>query len=92
MEAFADLMEAKLRENDHKGGWIGCDGTWLFTRLQEEVREVAELPIERIQFRWQNGDPDVNRQRLARECADVANFAMMLVDVCGALPRKLKGI
>lgn len=78
--AFADLMEQKLQANDHKGGWRG-DAPWpLFLRLKEEVRELADLlgPGTRGDFAsW--------AYRVGREAADVANFAMMIADVCGAL-------
>lgn len=62
--AFAEAMELKLRENDHKGHWRYCSGTYLFNRLRGEVNELSRAPAD---------------QRLA-EAADVANFAMMIAD------------
>ncbi|MGE7271378.1 hypothetical protein ACQKK5_07950 [Brevibacillus panacihumi] len=59
---FAEEMEKKLRENDHKGGWEDCDILWLYGRLLEEVDELAAA----------EGDD------IVREAADVANFAMMI--------------
>jgi NTP pyrophosphatase (non-canonical NTP hydrolase) len=63
--AFAEVMERKLRENDHKDHWRYCTGTYLFNRLRGEVNELA---------RAKTAD-----ERLA-EAADVANFAMMIAD------------
>lgn len=73
---FARLMEAKLKENDHKGGWKHCDVGWLLMRLGEEFDELIKALYpkeERI--------PNV----VASEAADVANFAMMIADVVGGL-------
>lgn len=67
--AFAAAMEAKLKENDHKGGWSDCDKHWLMDRLYEEADELCGA---------------VNRgvaSEIEREAADVANFAMMIFDI-----------
>lgn len=40
--AFADAMEAKLRDNDSKGGWKNCTPHWLMMRLIGEVAELLE--------------------------------------------------
>jgi hypothetical protein len=95
VKAFAVLMEAKLRENDHKGGWIGCEVYWLLDRLREEADEVAAL-VKSFEgtppMRYVSATGELKplskstRGRIGREAADVANFAMMLADVCGALP------
>ena len=77
-------MEAKLRENDHKGGWQGDTATSLLKRLREETDEV-----EQALMAW---EPEL----VLREAADVANFAMMIADNRGGLlasrhPRQKKG-
>jgi hypothetical protein len=61
---FAQQMELKLRENDHKGGWSDHDFYSLFTRLKQEAQELETCP----------NSEDI------REAADVANFAMMIAD------------
>lgn len=66
---FAQEMERKLQENDHKGGWDTCSPKWLLNRLRQETAEL-ELAIA-------TGDP----VKTTREAADVANFAMMIADV-----------
>jgi len=87
--AFANIMEAKLRENDHKGGWKTDDAEDLFVRLGEECVELSEaIGLWRIQDDWRSAALHLPacRKNVAREAADVANFAMMIADVCGALP------
>ena len=39
---FAWMMEKRLRENDHKGGWHGALPQELLGRLQEEVQELDD--------------------------------------------------
>lgn len=78
--AFANLMEAQLRANDHKGGWRGDTAAALHNRLLEEAEELFDALNWRSAFL---GDADP--ERIGSEAADVANFAMMIADVCGAL-------
>ena len=65
---FADAMEKKLKENDHKRGWRHMSLQYLSMRLtqeREELRRAVEI-----------GDYNT----VLQEAADVANFAMMLAD------------
>lgn len=73
---FAVGMERKLRENDHKGGWKNCDNDYLRTRLQEEVDELEAMFVK---YGKASLRPNM-KNKLRRECADVANFALMLSD------------
>lgn len=88
VQAFADLMEQQLRANDHKPGWKGEDAiSDLFPRLIEEAEELQEaLQQWAVRVGW--GESALylpqNVARVGREAADVANFAMMIADVCGA--------
>lgn len=66
---FAEQMELKLRENDHKGGWSKCPVDYLFSRLGQEVMELDKALDFHIDF-----DGAIS------EAADVANFAMMIAD------------
>lgn len=75
---FGELMEERLRENDHKGGWQDESAGWLLGRLLQEVRELEIVLSQRVSL-----DPDVFKQLVAHEAADVANFAMFICDVCG---------
>lgn len=65
----------KMRANAGKAHWSTVSRAWLFTRLLEEVAELAGA-IE-------SGD----QEEIADECADVANMAAMLAD--GRLSKKL---
>ncbi|NBJ13243.1 hypothetical protein [Microvirga arsenatis] len=75
--AFALLMEQQLRANDHKPGWKNDAPVVLMDRLHEEAAELHEA--------LKQGD---YREHIALEAADVANFAMMIADVCGCLGEK----
>ena len=83
VQAFAEMMEAKLQENDDKGGWQHMGSAEVFVRLIEEAGELAALVDRRRGL-----PPAAWRAKLGSEAADVANFAMMLADVCGALVRQ----
>lgn len=76
--AFAKRMEAKLDLNRHKGdreGWIDDSARALLKRLREETKELARA-LDGAESR---------RERAPDEAADVANFAMMIADVCGGV-------
>jgi hypothetical protein len=77
---FAEEMEAKLKENDHKGGWYGCRFRALFPRLREETDELllAAHPLNLDTMAEKLTEEDACN--LIRECADIANFAMMIAD------------
>lgn len=86
--AFACLMAAKLRENDHKGGWQYTPTNYLAARLGEEAAELNALLIEARTDIASPPSSALNREeriKVGREAADVANFAMMIADVCGSL-------
>lgn len=94
VRAFADLMEAQLRANDHKPGWKDDTDLDLFERLGQESAELlAALHRNAKRLMW--GDSWVMEDtvpRVGAEAADVANFAMMIADVCGALKLKENGL
>jgi hypothetical protein len=79
--AFADAMERKLRENDHKGHWDDCQVEYLLRRLREETKELATVAGDRDARSLTNEE----EAAVVNEAADVANFAMMVADVCGGL-------
>ena len=80
---FSGLMETKLRENDHKGHWRNCDLEYMEQRIREEF---AELSAALMQYQIASLSPhEATRtrylgDRVKREAADVANFAMMIAD------------
>lgn len=78
---FAQEMEAKLRKNDHKGGWRGCRFSELFPRI---MHERDELLLAAAPLKLDTVEEIVTRQDacdVIRECADIANFAMMIADL-----------
>lgn len=81
---FADRMEKKLRENDHKGHWSRCTNRYLFVRLRTELRELvaAASGFRRMTKKKLSTDADLLAagEAVMREAADVANFAMMIAD------------
>jgi hypothetical protein len=93
VQAFALLMEEKLRENDFKGGWQRDNPKGdLFRRLMEEADELRTLlTVARVDIHAPPYMAMTKDERIltGRECADIANFAMMIADVCGGLPTDL---
>jgi NTP pyrophosphatase (non-canonical NTP hydrolase) len=82
---IAELMQHKLDKNKHKECaimnpegkgrmWSDCDVRWLLMRLREEADEIEKALNE-------NESP----VEIAKECADVCNFAMMIADNAGGL-------
>jgi NTP pyrophosphatase (non-canonical NTP hydrolase) len=78
---FAEQMELKLRENDHKGGWEDCDIAWLCKRIADERGELKRA-ISRRDKSWGSvtGFGEEETKRVIREAADVGAFAMMIAD------------
>lgn len=86
---FAEAMERKLRANDHKGGWRRDLPSALLERIKEETEELANLKplmlacVVRADECPQSPDHRATGfERVVDEAADVANFAMMIADVC----------
>lgn len=80
---FARLMESVLRDNDHKSGWQTMGFEELLSRIIDEVRELDHTPGTT----WGRG-PNffrVKASEVRKECADIANFAMMIADLYGKL-------
>ena len=79
---FAEIMEHKLSLHDanRTHSWKDEPVLYLFKRAKEEMDELfEELTV----------DPSVgigiNPDRVAKECADVANIVMMIADAVGGL-------
>ncbi|MBK1611720.1 hypothetical protein [Bacillus cereus] len=72
---FANVMEEKLKANEHRGGWDDCSIDFLTYRLREEQAELFNAL--RLYHMFPSDD---TRKRVEDECADMANFAMMIRD------------
>ena len=86
---FKDEMLRVLSANaDVKGGHRGCNAAFLVCKLLEEAGEVAKLLRRSMDFRTGRLEPvsPQKARRVLRECADVANIAMMLADLARREP------
>ncbi len=70
---FAEQMEAALKRNDHKGGWLQDDWDELYDRIKDETKELKKECEKLYQ----------DDEKIIKEAADVANFAMMIADIFG---------
>ncbi len=67
---FTHLMETKMLLNEHKGGHERLKLDELMKLLHQEIRELK-------------GAIDAKDYKAtALECADVANYAMLIADKC----------
>jgi NTP pyrophosphatase (non-canonical NTP hydrolase) len=73
---FAEVMEKKLQDNEHKGGWENCSIDFLTYRLRQETAELFEALT--LFHRMPN---EQTRKLVEDECGDVGNFAMMIQDL-----------
>ena len=80
VKAFAEAMIQKLNEpkNLEKDHWKKCNARYLHDLLKQEV---FELRLELIGSK-------TYKELILKECADVANFAMMIADSVGALSQE----
>ena len=73
---FAEIMEQTLQKHDEargSDGWLNADVDWLFERLQQEASELEEKIIKYDYIKSE-------ALPIIKECADIANFAMMIAD------------
>jgi hypothetical protein len=70
---FAEAMELKLRENDHKGNVTQVRFDYALDRVWDEVRELDRAGFGHINI----GTTKKKKAQIKLECVDVANFAMM---------------
>lgn len=78
---FSVRMEQKLKANDDKGGWDNCSKDDLLDSMKDELGEMIDA-ASRIGYSCFCGHSisDKEVQKLINECADIANFAMMIAD------------
>ena len=80
--AFSNAMLAKMNANNHKRSWHDASVDYLMHRLIDEVMELAEAVINikvAVERGGDVGSDDLFEKAMA-ECADVANFPMMIWD------------
>ena len=81
---FGLRMHAKLNQNMHKGGrenWLNDSPTALMNRLRDELVELQTAQAIAVMNRSRGkASLKEDAEAIANECADVANFAMMISD------------
>jgi hypothetical protein len=77
---FAQLMEIKMRKHDPVTRWKKSKRTDLFLALKKEMDKLEPL----AKYAGVN-EKTITPEAIASQAADVANFAMMIADVCGGL-------
>ncbi len=83
---FALVMEEKLKKNDHKGGWKQESLVYLSDRMKEEIDEMNAA------IGWaMDGETKIEFEKAQKECADSANFLMMIFDNLETLKNKSNG-
>ncbi len=95
IKRMAEGMQNKLDANSHKGGWVKYDEqgkrfwdksmvSFLKRKLREEVSELFAY----IDGRKKSEPSEELKEELFYEACDVANIAMILADICGAIPKR----
>ena len=85
VEAYAQTMEDKLRENDYKGGWKDCSTDYLIDKLLEETAELIRAfnksnSSSQLAAVFEDYLETTDGEDKSGEAADVGNVAMMLAD------------
>jgi hypothetical protein len=75
---FAREMERKLVKNDYKGGWEKMATVSLIRRLKMETKELEQAV--HVACDYCNQEMKSHKTDVSGECADVANFALMVFD------------
>lgn len=81
---LALVMEEKLRDHDEDRGprgWINDEPLSLFLRIYDELDELRPLLVDLPMIRGDDFEAIVDK--VIRECADIANFPMMIMDIVG---------
>jgi len=72
VDEFKRQMLRKLGDNTQKKHWLEMSYWYLFRRMEQEMKELERLLLdEKIPHK---------HKKVTLECADVANFAMMIAD------------
>lgn len=75
LDWFPKKMKDELMKHLNRPGWKKASFHMLFQRLLEEVIE-----LDNVMFTRGNEVRKMDKDRAIRECADIANFAMMMAD------------
>lgn len=75
VEGFSELMRHELNANEHKGDWTEATNN----------HRIYEVFYHALKLAFAVNSSEVNKTYVRELAADVANEAMFLADVCGAL-------
>ncbi len=76
---FSRVMEERLKENDHKGGWADESTLDLWNALNQEAVELrTAISDDALGHNPAGSIPTA--EAIVREAADVANFALFVAD------------
>lgn len=97
---FSKIMLEKLLKNAHKGDWRKVDYGMLYDRGRVEMQELLDalgryhgtLGMTHLDPTEQHTRMEMARRAVSRECADVANFMLMIADVVGGLEDEYDGL
>ncbi len=76
---FSRIMEERLKENDHKGGWSNESTLDLWNALNREAVELRTAIEDDVHGHNPAGSIPTP-EAIVREAADVANFALFVAD------------
>lgn len=78
---FAEQMEKKLKENDHKKHWHSIKGGQLLESIRKKHHKCFYI-FDDIGFQVSQSGKAKNESidALIKECAGIANSAMMIAD------------
>jgi len=69
---FKSQMIRNLGDNADKKHWLKCSYAYLFSRLEDEVKELQEVLLDdKIPYK---------HKKIILESSDVGNFSMMIAD------------
>jgi len=83
VQNFAQEMERKLRDNEHKGNWLNTDLLDMLDKLTEEKQELVRA-VKKHNANYYSPNQPIDKnimQQVTDEAADVANIAMMVADI-----------
>lgn len=79
VEWFSREMQGELLKHLDRPGWKRESIEYLMSRLKEELIEL-EIELKKSSTIHDSADYYKREKQVIKECADIANFAMMIAD------------
>lgn len=90
LRQFALLMEARLRANDYREGWRGLGTLQILAGLQASLADLLRQLAPATAAANTAAAP-AQREAIAVEAANIANWAMFIADQWGGLDAEHDG-